>query len=80
MRLAMAEQMSPAPEPSLCLCRLESSEEGLSCPSEMTSGMEEIEDGDSGGKTGAVDPPKASPAIAEPDDERRDVHPLAGGF
>jgi hypothetical protein len=42
--------------------------------------MEEIKYSDGSGKTGAVDPPKAPSAVAEPDDKGSCIHPLAGGF
>lgn len=67
MRLAVAEEMSPAAESGLGLGRIEGTQEGLSRPSPMTKSMEDIEYSDSKGNTGAVDPPKASPTVAKPD-------------
>lgn len=80
MGLAMAEQMSPSAKPALGLTRLQSAKEGVSRPSQMASSMEEIQYSDGSGKTGAVDPPKPRSAVAEPDDKRSGIHPLAGGF
>jgi hypothetical protein len=46
----------------------------------MTSGVEEIEHGDSGSKAGAVDPPEASSTIAEPDHQGSGIDALASDF
>ena len=72
--------MTPAAEPGLGLSRIKGVKEGLSRPSQMAGGMEEIEYGDGCSETGVVDPPKASSAVAEPDDEWSGVYPLTGGL
>ncbi len=76
----MAQPMTPATKPGLGLCGGEGAKEGLGGADQMTSGVEETEHGDSGDKAGAVDPPKASSTIAEPDHQGSGINALASGF